>query len=197
MVTEIIIDTREGPFTCLLVDQHRADRFIIAVVWNHLRVFTSKVVIIVRLPINLGARGVSWKIIDAGLLNKGGVGTATIADGPTVIILPDRPGERSEQDLAELHVVNAHPITAIIRIIIDSSKADDVVKTGPYLRVHLCNSKRRGMNRLVELIDSDDDLRLHLHIIEIHFNTVAGIPFIVLKIQSIKADSKLIRWLKR
>ncbi|HAC19223.1 MAG TPA: hypothetical protein DCF78_11695, partial [Dehalococcoidia bacterium] len=126
-----------------------------------------------------------------------GVGTATIAGGPTVIIHPNRPGERSEQDLAELHVVEAHPITAIILTIIDSSKADDVVKTGPYLRVHLCNSKRRGMNRLVEFIDPDDDLRLHLYVIEIHFNTVAWIPFVILKIQSFKADSKLIRWLKR
>ena len=89
MVTEIIIDTGESTLSSLLVDQHGADRLIIAVVFNHLRVFTSKIVIIIRLPISLGARGVSWKIIGAGLLNKGGVCTTTVADGPTVIVLPD------------------------------------------------------------------------------------------------------------
>ena len=89
MVTEIIIDTGESTLSSLLVDQHRADRLIIAVVFNHLRVFTGKVVIIIRLPIDLGARGVSWKIIGAGLLNKGGVCTTTVADGPTVVVLPD------------------------------------------------------------------------------------------------------------
>ena len=96
MVAEIIIATGEGPFTSFLVNQHRADRLIIAVVGNHLRVFTGKVVIIVRLPIDLGACGVSRELIGAGLLHKGGVGTTAIADRPTVIILPDRPGERSE-----------------------------------------------------------------------------------------------------
>ena len=99
--------------------------------------------------------------------------------------------------MAELHVVDAHPVTAIFLTIVDSPKADDVVITGSNLRVYLCNSKRRGMNRQVEFIDVDDDLGLHLNVVEIHFNTVAWIPFVILKIQSFKADSKLIRWLKR
>ena len=96
----------------------------------------------------------------------------------------------------ELHIVDAHPITSIILTITDSAKGDDVVKTGSNLRVNLLNSKSRGINRLVELIDPDDDLGLHLYVVEIHFNTIARIPFIILKVQSFKVDCKLIRWLK-
>ena len=92
MIPEIKIPTGKSPFGSLFIVVHQANWFILAVARNEGRVFSGKVVVIVRSPGFRGAERTSWQRADLSvLLHKTGVGSAVKARGPTVIVQPDGP----------------------------------------------------------------------------------------------------------
>src|SRR5207247_8909255 len=78
-------------------------------------------------------------------------------------------------DCIQLDIVDAHPIAATVGIVVDASKAHDVIEAGTNLCVHAGQTELRGRVIRIQISRVDDDLSLYQKAIEINFDAEAGI----------------------
>ena len=192
MVAEFIVRTGKCAFGSFLVDRHQAHRFVVTVGWDYFRINTRKIIIIVRLLCSFGAGRVSWEFVTAGLLHKGGVGTATISLGPAIIVQPNRPRINGRRDHLgfeiKLNVVDAHPVPACIRIITGASETDDVIGSRTDLRIHTLQRELGCLEIDIQLRRANKNLGLHQHSVDVHFNPKTRVCWPVVQIIGVESD---------
>src|SRR5262249_47023151 len=125
VITQFRVGASESALGGFFVDGDQTDRRVSAIARDDGGVAAGEGVIIVGLLVDLWA---SWaagqRVNNPILLHEGGISSSTITDRPAVIILPDAPREYRWRDsiggVVKLDIVDAHPIAAPVRIVVDA-----------------------------------------------------------------------------
>src|SRR6185503_7732880 len=108
----------------------------------------------------------------------------------------DGGGQEPQIDTVKLDVIDAHPVAAVPAavVVVDTSKADDVIGAEARLRIHARQRERRSDEGPEQLRRTDNDLSLDEHAIEIDCDAVARIHWerrctTIIRIQWIRATA--------
>ena len=133
VVAQIVVYPSEGSLGGFFILWHDTHRIIFShplILNEGLCVNPGEVVIIIRLLGDFGACRVPREVIGAGLLYKRGVCATTITNRPTIVILPYRQRKHWLRHWIQRNIVDAHPISPAVFIVVDAFKRDDVIKAG-------------------------------------------------------------------
>ena len=89
-----------------------------------------------------------------------------------------------------MDIVDAHPLAATVRAVIDAFKGHNIIEARANLSVHTGQSEWIGREILIDVSRVDDDFWLDQNAIEIDFDAILGIGSTGVQIEHVISDQE-------
>ena len=116
------------------MDSNFTNRLVVTIARNHSRKNAREIVVVVRLPINFRTVWNARQRIDYPIfLHERRIGATAVSRGPAIIVPADRPRQLGRRnrfgDWVELNIINPHPVSTALSIVIDPLEGHDVIES--------------------------------------------------------------------